>query len=642
MKNIIKNERGVTLISLAVAIIVLGIITTLLLYNVKDTKDIERVSNMYIDIDGISDRISNYYSRYGALPVRRDIDLSSDSTISSWVSELESSNNEGPLGANDTGDFYVIDMNALENLSLNYGSGYAKMQGTTLPEDKDVYVINENSHNIFYLQGIRVNNNGTVKMYYTNHEKDVETVSIRYVDQIKIPDGFVFKSGDTRNNLKIEKVVAGGTNIEYTWANTADNIYTMTKTEEENVENYYLKTGETFNSKIIFDTTNGQNAEDLITSAKEFGGFYYTNGSAANTINVYYFSVTEDDNWGLTYEKEGIYTDKNGDTAYIPAGFKISKLSSLNTINKGLVIKKDVKAEQIAAGDTGDEYVWIDVPDDVLKNARTLEEIENALKEYTKDYREEGYEDTYEDGFINLTNGDSTANSKLIYNNLKNKMLQSIKQNGGFYIGRYEASKSSEDKAQSQRDKRPWNEITIGNAQIAANAGTTDNYTTSLMFGLQWDLVCKFIEETGIKTNDEITRDSTNWGNFKNSQFVITSNNSKQTDYNNWSDIAKGETKNSGGAILLTTGASDRNKALSIYDFAGNDMEWTLENALNENTKKCVARGGNGFRNSGNAGYGTNAYGTAAYEYSNTATFTDWMVGFRVTLFKTPTEISNN
>ena len=122
-------------------------------------------------------------------------------------------------------------------------------------------------------------------------EKDVETVSIRYVDQIKIPDGFVFKSGDTRNNLKIEKVVAGGTNIEYTWANTADNIYTMTKTEEENVENYYLKTGETFNSKIIFDTTNGQNAEDLITSAKEFGGFYYTNGSAANTINVYYYKI---------------------------------------------------------------------------------------------------------------------------------------------------------------------------------------------------------------------------------------------------------------------------------------------------------------------------------------------------------------
>jgi len=634
MKNIIKNERGVTLISLAVAIIVLGIITTLLLYNVKDTKDIERVSNMYIDIDGISDRISNYYSRYGALPVRRDIDLSSDSTISSWVSELESSNNEGPLGANDTGDFYVIDMNALENLSLNYGSGYAKMQGTTLPEDKDVYVINENSHNIFYLQGIRVNNNGTVKMYYTNLEKDVETVSIRYVDQIKIPDGFVFKSGDTRNNLKIEKVVAGGTNIEYTWANTADNIYTMTKTEEENVENYYLKTGETFNSKIIFDTTNGQNAEDLITSAKEFGGFYYTNGSAANTINVYYFSVTEDDNWGLTYEKEGIYTDKNGDTAYIPAGFKISKLSSLNTINKGLVIKKDVKAEQIAAGDTGDEYVWIDVPDDVLKNARTLEEIENALKEYTKDYREEGYDDDYGNEFIILTD-DPNQNSKVIYNALKNKMLQSIKENGGFYIGRYEASKGSDNKVKSQKDKQTWNVITVGNAQMEANVLTTTNYTTSLMFGLQWDLVCKFIEESGIKSYDEIAKNSKEWGNYQNSEFIITSENAQKFT-NSWSNIAKETIHNSGTYYVLSTAACNKHSALNLYDFNGNEWEWTLEKALNENEKKCVARGGNYFRLSGTDDFETK--GTASCRYINTLSFGNGGVGFRVTLFKTPTE----
>lgn len=630
MKNIIKNERGVTLISLAVAIIVLGIITTLLLYNVKDTKDIERVSNMYIDIDGISDRISNYYSRYGALPVRRDIDLSSDSTISSWVSELESSNNEGPLGANDTGDFYVIDMNALENLSLNYGSGYAKMQGTTLPEDKDVYVINENSHNIFYLQGIRVNNNGTVKMYYTNLEKDVETVSIRYVDQIKIPDGFVFKSGDTRNNLKIEKVVVGGTNIEYTWANTADNIYTMTKTEEENVENYYLKTGETFNSKIIFDTTNGQNAEDLITSAKEFGGFYYTNGSATNTINVYYFSVTEDENWGLTYEKEGIYTDKNGDTAYIPAGFKISKLSSLNTINKGLVIKKDVKAEQIAAGDTGDEYVWIDVPDDVLKNARTLEEIENALKEYTKDYRKEGYDDDYGNEFIILTD-DPNQNSKVIYNTLKNQMLQSIKENGGFYIGRYEASKSSEDKAQSQKDKKPWNTITIANAQSAANALTTTNYTTSLMFGLQWDLVCKFIEETGVKTYGEIKNDSTSWGNYYNAEIDFNDEIGQMMYIGDsaWSEI-NGHDKTNAEKILYTTGVIKRNMVLNIFDLAGNEMEYTLQRLQNY----CVLRGG-GYQDNGN-----NKPMTFYNKLAINGRYTD--CGFRVTLFKTPTEISNN
>ena len=63
MKNFIKNERGISLISLAVSIIIIGILTSMVLYNVKDTKDIERVSNMYLDIEGIIDRISNYYSR---------------------------------------------------------------------------------------------------------------------------------------------------------------------------------------------------------------------------------------------------------------------------------------------------------------------------------------------------------------------------------------------------------------------------------------------------------------------------------------------------------------------------------------------------------------------------------------------------
>ncbi|MBR0490868.1 MAG: hypothetical protein IJJ82_02340 [Clostridia bacterium] len=614
MKNIIKNERGVTLVSLAVAIIILGIITTLLLYNVKDTKDIERVSNMYIDIEGISDRISNYYSRYGALPVT--IDVTSDPIVSGWISELQSENNEGPLGANDTGKFYVIDLNALENLSLNYGSGFTKINGSTLPEDKDVYVINENSHNIFYLHGIRVNNNGVIKMYYTNQEKDTEVVSTKYVDQIKIPDGFIFKSGNTKNDLKIEKVVTGGTNIEYTWANTADNVYTMTKIENDNNVEYHLKSGDTFDSKILFDTTNGQNAEDLIQSAKEFGGFYYAQGSNADTINVYYFSVAEDDNWGIPYKATATYTDKNGDKAYIPAGFKISKLSSLNTINKGLVIKNDT---------TQDEYVWIDVPDNVLANARTLEEIEKALKDYTKDYREEGYDDTYPEGLV-MTN-DPNKNNMVVYNDLKNKMLQSIKQNGGFYIGRYEAGNGTNNVIVSQKNKPPCWFKTISQAQELADDGTNNYYNTSLMFGIQWDLICKFIEESGAKSYAEITENSTLWGNYSNSNIEFTNEVGEMFIYGgsrNWENI-NGYDKTSGTKIAYTTGVTTRNMVLNIFDLAGNVWEYTLEG----NNNNCVLRGG-GYQNDGN----NNAAMAKHRSYRIGAQYTDF--GFRVTLFQTP------
>ncbi|MBO4293217.1 MAG: hypothetical protein J5881_02365 [Clostridia bacterium] len=611
MQGFIKNERGVSLISLATAIIILGIIISMLLYNVKDTKDTERVSNLYIDIEGITDRVSNYYSRYGALPVLRNIDLSSDSTINEWISELQSENNEGPLGANDTGNFYVIDMNALENLSLNYGSGFNR---ESLPDDKDVYVINENSHNIFYLHGIKVTNNGVVKIYYTNQKKDVEKVSIQYVDEIKIPDGFVFKSGDTRNNLKIEKIVTGGTNIEYTWANTGDNVYQMTKKTVNDATEYHLIFGNTMDSKIIFDTTNGQNADDLIASAKEFGGFYYTPGTAENTVNVYYFSVSEDDNWGMPYGKEGVYIDKNGDRAYIPQGFRISKLSSLNTINKGLVIKKYVTDAQIQAGDTGDEYVWIDVPDNVLANARTLEEIENALKEYTKDYRAEGYEDTYLDGLV-MTN-DETKNNKVVYNELKNKMLQSIKQNGGFYIGRYEAGKDDNNNLVCQKEKKTYNFITVGKAQDLADNGTNENYTTSLMFGIQWDLICKFIEETGAKSYSEIAVNSIEWGNYTSSSIDYVYDN---TNYNKPAETQK----------LLKTGSSIQTKVLNIFDLAGNQIEFTLEKAENN---RCVLRGG-GYQSQNSSLISYTKLGLEA-KYSD--------CGFRVTLFKTPPETATS
>ena len=606
MKGFIKNERGVSLISLAAAIIILGIITSMLIYNIKDTKDMERLTNMYTDIENITDRISNYYSKYGALPIKNEIDLSSDPTITKW--KTDKSENKGPLGANDSDTFYVINLNALENLTLNYGKGFYNMENS-VPADKDIYVINENSHNIYYLNGIKVRGNSETKIYYTNLDRDSEKVVLNYIDGIRIPSGFSFKSGTTKNDLKIEN----SGHDEYIWANTVDGTYTV---DFSGSNATLTQTVSLTDTTYTVDLLTGQSKEDLIKSNNEFGGFYYTIVDSS-TINVYYLSVAESDNWGPTYDVEGIYKDKNGDTAYIPAGFKISRLSTLNTIKNGLVIKNN---------STGDEYVWIDVPDGILENCHTLEEVENALKEYTNNYRENGYEDIYEGDFVLMTDNPN-ENSKSIYNELKNKMLQSIKENGGFYIGRYGASKSNDNKPLSQRDKKVWADITIKDAQIAANALTSENYTYSLMFGLQWDLVCKFIENTGAKTYHEIAEDSKEWGNYKNSQFIITSNNAQKRTSNGISSIEKGETKNSGVWMLLTTAASEQNKAINLYDFNGNVWELTLENYTSETTQKCVARGGEFYRESG-------INGSASFRVYNTTDFVNFGVGFRVALFK--------
>ena len=38
------------------------------------------------------------------------------------------------------------------------------------------------------------------------------------------------------------------------------------------------------------------------------------------------------------------------------------------------------------------------------------------------------------------------------------------------------------------------------------------------MFGIQWDLVCKFLEVKSDLTVDDINKDSSSWGNYENAK----------------------------------------------------------------------------------------------------------------------------
>ena len=603
MKKMLKQERGVSLISLAAAIVVIGIVVTMLLYSVKDTKDVTNLTNMYTDIDNLTDKILNYYSVYGKIPA---VEISG---LDNVINSTWNNPNEDPRGANDTGKFMCIDLNAIDNLTLNYGKSFEKIapmlnknETINIEEDSekylDLYIINENSHNVFYLKGINIE--GTT--YYTNKDKDLTKVDLKYVDGVKILDGFTYKSGRKKESTNPIKIT-DGTN-EYFWANIEDGIYrfdesTMIATDSQ---------GNTISIKLV----ESQDKDDFLTSVHEFGGFYLNENG-----NIHYTLVI--DKWSKTYDAQSVYKDRNGDTAYIPAGFQISELHTMNTINKGFVIRN---------GTTLDEYVWIDIPDYVLSDVHTLDGIERALKNYSSSYHEDGYEDTWYEGCGIAT--------KEEYNNLKNKMYLSIKENGGFYVGRYEAGKSSDNKAISQKDKQPWNSITVSDAQIASNSLSTDSYTTSLMFGIQWDLVCKFIEETGEKSLTEIKDNSREWGNYPATTFKITSNNAKGlSTTSGWINVTKGSEKISDNYYIFTTGASDRNMALNIYDLAGNISERTLECFIDEN--KMVRRGGFAFYTANGINYGANA----AFHAKNEINYVNASDGFRVTLFQNPTQNNN-
>ena len=118
MRNLLKSQKGVTLVYLATAVIVLIIITNVILYSLKDNLQVEQLRNMQNDISNLRDKVTSYYAQYGEIPANRNIeynitgrDIQTSGIISTAV---------------DTGKFYVIDLKAIENLTLNYGKDYEK------------------------------------------------------------------------------------------------------------------------------------------------------------------------------------------------------------------------------------------------------------------------------------------------------------------------------------------------------------------------------------------------------------------------------------------------------------------------------------------------------------------------------------
>ena len=278
-------------------------------------------------------------------------------------------------------------------------------------------------------------------------------------------------------------------------------------------------------------------------------------------------------------------------TPYLPEGATVDE--EHNTLENGVVIKDE----------NNNEWVWIEVPKSIYTNttynggtAPTSSEdyakIESTMQAYARVYRR-SYTDTFystaQHGFADETE----------YDNWKNSMLKSVYESGGFYIGRYEvgtemARTSKEDALTTpliQRDKYPYNFITCSQAQTLAKQLSTGGKQASLMFGIQWDLVMKFIEEKGTKTQEELKTDSTNWGNYQNAEFIIERGN-YSTDYGETYTKVTGSYSKLSSAVLLTTGATDRNSALGIYDLAGNVSEMTLEYATTSTDGPCADRGG--------------------------------------------------
>ena len=579
MNNKLKNSKGVTLVTLIVTIIVLLIVSNVTIYSVKNNLGIEKLKNMQNDIENLSDKISAYYNQYGTLPI-----------IDGEYTNTKEIENAGLINKNvDKGNFYIIDLSALENLTLTYGKDFKNIKNTSDKNTlKDIYIINETSHNIFYVKGIKSDG----EMYYTNYtadQVDKEAVDIKYVDNIKIPDGNTY-IGKTENN---EIQIKDNENNIYIWTNVNEIITSVP-------EGININTNET---------------EKFINSVNAYKGYYKNNNSV-----VY---IPLDEKWSTKGDGEFKYKDKTGKTITIPSGFCVSQVKGEDEISKGLVIKNN---------NTDDRYVWVEVPKtiyDTAQSEKDYENIEKDMQEYASEYRDGSSID-------NWYNGCGISNSTE-YVNLKNKMLESVYEKGGFWISQYEigadtiaTSTGTSRTPRSKADMYPYTYVTCAQAQQLSTNMEANDLTSSLLFGIQWDLTLKFIEENNGKTKSLIKEDSTTWGNYQNATFTIYKGSYSVDDGKNYTAVSQNYTKTNvisdttDSNVLITTGATIRNCALNIYDLAGNVFEFTLEQTT-DGSNPCTIRGGY----SGISGSVFSAYSRQSKDRSGSYE----NCGFRTTLY---------
>ena len=310
---------------------------------------------------------------------------------------------------------------------------------------------------------------------------------------------------------------------------------------------------------------------------------------------------------------------------FLPQGATVTN----NQLNTGVTIRDA----------NGNEWVWVEVPKSIYTNAEynggtaptnseDYGKIESVMKEYAKDYRESGFEDKWyseeQHGFESATD----------YNNHKNSMLKSVYENGGFYIGKYETGTETLRNAKDaqlttpviKEGAYPYNYVTNKQAQERSSLLSTGGRISSLMFGIQWNLVLKHIETKGAKTQEELKTKSTDWGNYYDATFNITKGKYSEDMGYTFDDVGtEGYTKIENDGVLLTTGATSINSTLNIYDLAGNVWESTLEQNTSSSNDPCALRGGS----YGN--YGVNY--SASNNFVSSTISSNSYIGFRSTLW---------
>ena len=297
--------------------------------------------------------------------------------------------------------------------------------------------------------------------------------------------------------------------------------------------------------------------------------------------------------------------DNSGDKVPVPNGYVGSKAAGENEIDTGYVIyegEEEVNDENVEdAQKTRNQYVWIPVPDastmygtdtngkkwgklysftteigeniDPITGAKPLNwsESDGIMKIINKVQRREPdiIKDYDVDSRIKELDLDSNTTHLFLLQLERefNNMIKSVEKYGGFYIGRYETGNLNKEEVVIRKqntyldNQQTWY---MAYKKCRRLNNSNGNIGTGLLWGCQFYRTLVWLIESGNKTKEEICKDSTGWGNYKDATFEYIDNNGNTI------------IKNIGEDTIIPTGSTEYTKSNNIYDLAGNVNEWNM------------------------------------------------------------------
>ena len=310
-----RKNKGITMISLVITIIVLLILTSVTIYNGLAQLGIKRVNNLYADIDSISTKVAEYYLKNETIPIYNDPYVNNKDELKAMFIANGATETEELINVNDEGAYYVIDLSKLDNLTLNYGDDY-KTWNSSEPKSQNVYIINTVTHQIYFPHGVRVKND-----YYFTRFPDEDVISPIALEEIE--DGVSVqilqigykKLDKLKEALSVNILVNLGeeyqtNSLKYAWSDTNDsetiNTLMLSDFSLDNENKATLMSLPLDSSQmshyLLIEVTdnNGQKIKKVLNVEKKLFAILYSNNSDNTDLELVFNSTGELDDSGRT------------------------------------------------------------------------------------------------------------------------------------------------------------------------------------------------------------------------------------------------------------------------------------------------------------------------------------------------------